>query len=69
MSCMLCNHVLSSQTNSSRKLTDHALLYTHVLRAKFLPTEHEYITMHVLLVTLKDLFVRTEHDYITCVTW
>ena len=25
--------------------------------------------MHVLLVTLKNLFVRTEHDYITCMTW
>ena len=36
---------------------------------KFLPTEHEYITMHGLLVTLKNLFVRTEHDYITCMTW
>ena len=30
---------------------------------KFSPTEHEYITMHGLLVTLKNLFVRTEHDY------
>ena len=36
---------------------------------KNLPTEHEYITMHGLLVTLKNLFVRTEHDYITCMTW
>ena len=26
-------------------------------------TENEYITMHGLLVTLKNLFVRTEHDY------
>ena len=36
---------------------------------KILPTEHEYITMNGLLVTLKNLFVRTEHDYITCMTW
>ena len=36
---------------------------------KNLPTEHEYITMHGMLVTLKNLFVRTEHDYITCMTW
>ena len=36
---------------------------------KIFPTEHEYTTMHGLLVTLKNLFVRTEHDYITCMTW
>ena len=27
------------------------------------------MTMHGLLVTLKNLFVRTEHDSITCMTW
>ena len=36
---------------------------------KNLPTEHQYIAMHGLLVSLKNLFVRTEHDYITCMRW
>ena len=29
----------------------------------------EGLTMHGMLVSLKNLFVRTEHDYITCMTW
>ena len=39
------------------------------ISSQFFPTEHEYITMHGLLVSLKNLFVRIEHDYITCMTW
>ena len=37
MSCMLCNHVLSSQTNSSTKLTYHALLGPPLCRPKPMP--------------------------------
>ena len=61
-------HVIS-QSILHRKRPCHACYVIMFYPHNFLPIEHEYITMHGLLVTLKNLFVRTEHDYITCMTW